>query len=100
MTHHLPPPQEQYYRILKLEQSVWPGLPWVHLWDFSRLSFIHTVMSKRKLKWFVETGRVEGWTDPRFPTVQGLFRRGLQLQALRDFILQQGASKAVTFQVG
>ncbi len=100
MTPITPPQnlQEQYYRILKLEQSVWPTLPWVHLWDFSRLSFVHTVMSKRKLKWFVETNRVEGWTDPRFPTVQGLFRRGLQRDALREFILLQGASKSVTFQ--
>ena len=49
--------------------QVWPGLPKVHIFDFSRLSFIYTVLSKRKLAWFVETGRVGGWDDPRFPTV-------------------------------
>ena len=86
-------------RILKAQQAVWPGLPWVHIWDFSRLSFVNTVLSKRKLNWFVETGRVAGWTDPRFPTVQGIFRRGLKLEALKEFILSQGASKNITLQV-
>ena len=62
--------QDQYYWILKSEQEVWPGLPQVWLWDFSRLSFVHTVLSKRKLAWFVEKGHVGGWDDPRFPTVQ------------------------------
>ena len=56
--------------MLKAQQDVWPGLPWVHIWDYSRLSFINTVLSKRKLTWFVQTGRVDGWTDPRMPTVQ------------------------------
>lgn len=62
--------EDQFYWILKAQQSVWPGLPWVHIWDYSRLSFIHTVLSKRKLTWFVQQGIVDGWTDPRFPTVQ------------------------------
>ena len=62
--------QDQYYWILKAEQEVWPGLPQVWLWDFSRLSFVHTVLSKRKLAWFVEKRHVGGWDDPRFPTVQ------------------------------
>lgn len=45
---------------------------------------------------FVETGRVEGWDDPRFPTVptvQGIVRRGLLPQALKDFCLEQGLQK-------
>ena len=65
----------------------------VNIYEFSRLNLIQTVLSKRYLKWFVETGRVEGWDDPRFPTVQGMIRRGLLPQALKDFCLQQGASK-------
>ena len=56
------------------------------------LSFVYTVLSKRKLTWFVNNGLVEGWTDPRMPTVQGMLRRGLQLEALREFILRWRAA--------
>ncbi|KAL3146233.1 hypothetical protein ABBQ32_002935 [Trebouxia sp. C0010 RCD-2024] len=90
--------EDQFYWVLRAQQQVWPGLPWVHIWDYSRLSFINTVLSKRKLTWFVQTGLVEGWADPRMPTVQGVIRRGMQVSALRDFILSQGASKNVTVQ--
>ena len=65
----------------------------VTMYEFSRLNLIQTVLSKRYLKWFVETGRVEGWDDPRFPTVQGIIRRGILPEALKDFCLEMGASK-------
>lgn len=69
------------------------GVRKVHLWTFSRLAFEYTILSKRQLQWFVDSKMVEDWSDPRFPTVQGIMRRGLTLKALQDFILSQGASK-------
>jgi glutamyl-tRNA synthetase len=92
--------EAQFYWMLKLQQAVWTAnpLPHVVIWDYSRLSFIYTVLSKRKLTWFVDQGLVDGWADPRMPTVQGMMRRGLTLPALREFILFQGASKNVTYQ--
>ncbi|RMZ57589.1 hypothetical protein APUTEX25_001789 [Auxenochlorella protothecoides] len=90
--------EAQFYMILKLQQDVWPGLPHVTMWDYARLSFIYTVLSKRKLTWFVENGIVDGWDDPRMPTVQGIMRRGLKMEALKEFMLGQGASKNMTYQ--
>lgn len=65
----------------------------VSIWDYARLNFVYTLLSKRKLTWFVDSGRVEGWDDPRFPTVRGIRRRGLTIEALREYILMQGPSK-------
>lgn len=95
--------EEQTKWALRLEQQVWNDgtrepLPGFEIWDYSRLAFAGTVMSKRKLLWFVQSGRVAGWDDARFPTVRGVIRRGLTVKALRDFILSQGASKNVTLQ--
>ena len=62
--------------------------------EFSRLNFVYTTLSKRKLNWFVKQGIVESWADPRFPTVRGMIRHGLVVPALREFIISQGFSKA------
>ncbi|KAL4799888.1 hypothetical protein BDV19DRAFT_399541 [Aspergillus venezuelensis] len=62
---------------------------------FSRLNFIRTVLSKRKLTIFVDEGVVWGWDDPRMPTVRGICRRGCIIPALREFILRQGPSQNI-----
>jgi len=70
------------------------GVRPVAIEDFSRLAFSYTLLSKRKLQWFVDKGLVEGWHDPSFPTIQGLLRRGLTVEALRELVISQGASKS------
>jgi glutamyl/glutaminyl-tRNA synthetase len=72
------------------------GLKRPYIQDFARLNFAYVLLSKRKLQWFVDNGKVTGWNDPRMPTIQGVLRRGLTLDALKEFVLSQGASKAIT----
>ncbi|KAK2198116.1 bifunctional Ribosomal protein L25-Gln-tRNA synthetase [Babesia duncani] len=67
----------------------------VEIYEFSRINFVKTILSKRHLKWFVSNGLTTGWDDPRMPTVRGLIRRGLTKQALYEFILELGPSKAI-----
>lgn len=62
--------------------------------EFSRLNLQYTVMSKRKLTQLVEEGHVEGWDDPRMPTVAGLRRRGYTAASIRDFCDRIGVTKA------
>ncbi|CAO1621673.1 unnamed protein product [Parajaminaea phylloscopi] len=67
----------------------------VEIWDFGRLNFQYTLLSKRKLTWFVDNGKVRGWDDPRFPTVRGIRRRGMTIEALQQFILATGPSQSI-----
>lgn len=69
------------------------GLRKVHIWDYSRLNFVYTLLSKRKLTWFVDNKHVTGWDDARFPTIRGIRRRGMTVEALRQFIIAQGATQ-------
>lgn len=67
----------------------------VHIWDFARVNFVRTLLSKRKLQWFVDKNYVSGWNDPRFPTIRGVRRRGMTVEGLRNFILATGPSKNI-----
>lgn len=73
------------------------GIRKPYIWEYSRLSMTNTVLSKRKLTWFVEQGLVDGWDDPRMPTVRGVLRRGMTVEGLRQFIQAQGSSRSVVF---
>ncbi len=61
--------------------------------EFARLNIGHTVMSKRKLHQLVEEGHVNGWSDPRLPTLKGLRRRGYTPEAIRNFCERVGVAK-------
>lgn len=62
--------------------------------EFARLAVTNLVMSKRYLKKLVEEGKVDGWDDPRMPTLTGLRRRGVPAEALKDFCARIGVAKA------
>ena len=62
--------------------------------EFSRLNLQYTITSKRKLTKLVEGNFVNGWNDPRMPTITGMRRRGYPAEALREFCLRIGVTKA------
>ena len=61
--------------------------------EFGRLNLKYTVLSKRKLNILVQRGVVNGWDDPRMPTIAGLRRRGYTPRAIRDFVERTGVSR-------
>jgi glutaminyl-tRNA synthetase len=61
--------------------------------EFDRLSITYTLMSKRKLLQLVQEGRVNGWDDPRMPTLSGVRRRGYTPEAIRAFVATAGVSR-------
>lgn len=74
------------------EIGKWPTPP--QQIEFARLNLTNTVMSKRYLKAMVDDGTVDGWDDPRMPTIAGIRRRGYTPEAVRDFCERIGVSKA------
>ena len=65
-----------------------------HQYEFARLNVTNTVMSKRYLREMVETGLVDGWDDPRMPTLSGLRRRGFTPESIIEFVKRAGVAKA------
>ncbi len=63
-------------------------------YEFARLNITYTILSKRYLTQFVRDGHVDGWDDPRMPTIAGLRRRGVPPEAIREFIKRAGVARA------
>ena len=74
------------------EVGWWPAPP--KQIEFARLNVTNMVMSKRLLKGLVDDGTVDGWDDPRMPTIAGIRRRGYTPEAVRDFCERIGVAKA------
>ncbi len=75
-----------------LEQLPVPARP--RQYEFARLNMTYTVLSKRSLTQFVKDGHVDGWDDPRMPTIAGMRRRGIPAEAIRDFVKRAGVARA------
>ncbi|MDN4620301.1 glutamine--tRNA ligase/YqeY domain fusion protein [Paenibacillus sp. PsM32] len=65
-----------------------------HQYEFGRLNLAQTLTSKRKLKQLVDENIVDGWDDPRMPTISGLRRRGYTPEGIRSFVYETGISKS------
>ncbi len=75
-----------------LEQLPVPARP--RQYEFARLNMTYTILSKRYLTLFVKEGHVDGWDDPRMPTIAGMRRRGIPPEAIRDFVKRAGVARA------
>ena len=75
-----------------LDEDEVPSRP--RQYEFARLNLGYTIMSKRKLLQLVEEGYVDGWDDPRLPTLAGLQRRGVPPSAIRSFCRQVGVTRS------
>jgi len=84
--------RELYDWILNNISGKFPYKP--HQYEFARLDLQHTVMSKRKLLQLVENQYVQGWDDPRLPTIAGLRRRGCTPESIKKFCEMIGVSKS------
>lgn len=80
--------KEQVYDYSKSEYPMQPKQR-----EFARLNLSYTIMSKRKLLQLVEDGIVNGWDDPRMPTISGLRRRGFTPNSIRKFVETVGVAK-------
>ncbi len=75
-----------------LEQLPVPSRP--RQYEFARLNMTYTILSKRYLTLFVKEGHVDGWDDPRMPTIAGMRRRGIPPEAIREFVKRAGVARA------
>lgn len=69
----------------------------MNIFEYSRLNLKYTVLSKRKLRWLVNNNKVDSWDDPRLPTLRGILRKGITMDALKAFILEIGPSTNTVF---
>ncbi len=82
-------PHRELYDWLIEKLGIFPS----HQYEFARRNLTYTVMSKRKLLQLVQENHVEGWDDPRMPTISGMRRRGYTAAALREFCDRVGIAK-------
>ena len=82
-------PHRELYDWLINSLDIFPS----HQYEFARLNLNYTIMSKRKLLQLVQDKFVEGWDDPRMPTISGMRRRGYTPEAIRDFCDRIGVAK-------
>ena len=89
--------RELYDWVLDAVADIYHWNPRPRQYEFARLQVGYTVMSKRKFLRLVEEGHVEGWDDPRMPTLAGMRRRGYTPESIRDFAELVGISKHNSF---